>query len=155
MSSGTASEIAQLLSPALQEGGFIRSGLSWYRYENESILVVNIQPAQYAPGPYINLGVYYYKYGRADKPDIVDCHVTTRLTRVVPNALREIMLLDMTNDISSTARSDELQEMIRNYGIPWLKGLAEFNAARSFLANSANPGHVAPIARTELKSFQK
>lgn len=81
--------------------------------------------AQYAPGPYINLAVYYYKYGQLNKPAVVDCHVTTRLTNLlqaVGEALRETELLDLTNDISVDIRRDELLQMIRTYGIPWLGG---------------------------------
>lgn len=44
MPSGEASKLAQLLAPGLQESGFVRSGLSWYRYEIDSILVINVQP---------------------------------------------------------------------------------------------------------------
>ena len=145
-----ASEIAQILAQSLQNSGFVGGGLRWYRYEEESILVVDVQPSRYSPGPYINLGVYYYRYGRSDKPKIVDCHVDTRLTGILPNPLRGDELLDPSNDISKDVRRDELQAMIRSYAIPWLESMARFDAAKTVLAQNPKLAHIAPIARADL-----
>jgi len=150
MSSSTTEQTAEYVDPVLQTNGFVRSGLSWYRYEEESILVINLQPARYASGPYVNLGVYFLKFGHADQPDIVDCHVQTRLTRVVANAPREIELLDFSNEITADVRRDELREMVSAYGVPWLAGLARIEAAKSYFAGGSTVGHVAPIARADL-----
>lgn len=137
----------------LREAGFTRSGLSWYRPEKDSVLLVNVQSARYSPGPYVNLGVYYFKYGDIDKPDIVDCHVTTRLNRLlsVADAFRQNELLDATNEITDDVRRPELQNMIRSYALPWLEGLARFDEARSFL-ESRGVGHISPAARSDLIS---
>jgi hypothetical protein len=96
-------------------------------------------------------GVYYYRYGKIDQPKIVDCHVDTGLNSVVSNALWEIELLDLTNDVPPETRSGELQDMVRTYAIPWLEGMAAFDVARSFLASNPAAAHVAPIARTDLR----
>jgi hypothetical protein len=150
MESDPALTVAQVLDAVLQEQGFIRDDLNWYRYGDESILLINIQRAQFAPGPYINLGVYFYRYGEMEEPRIVDCHVHVRLTRVVPDAMREIELLDLTNDIPETVRRDEIQGLLRASGIPWLEGVAKFDSARSFLSEHPKAAFVAPKARADL-----
>lgn len=146
-----ASVIAETLAALLHESGFIRTGLRWYRYEEDSILLIDIQPARSYPGPYINLGVYYYRYGDVDKPRIEECHASMRLTSVVPSGRRERELLDLSNDISIGVRGQELAEMIRAYAIPWLEGAAKFDTAKSFLAkNKSRPAYIMPIARADL-----
>ena len=153
MASSAASIVADLIDSSLKEQGFIRKGLSWFHYEQESISVINVQPAAYAPGPYINLGIYYYRYGDADTPDIVECHLDTRLTSVLPKeqAFREITLLDLTNDIPTEVRRDELQALIRAYGIPLLAKLASIDAARVVLSQTPTIVHVAPTVRADLR----
>jgi hypothetical protein len=143
--------MAQLVDPMLKQNGFVRRGLHWYRHEHESVLVVDVQPARSAPGPYINLGVYYFKYGDRQDPKIVDCHVDTRLTSVVPNPLRGDELLDVTNDISDDVRREELGNMFQLYAIPWFEGMLRLDTARAFLASNPKVAHVAPVARADLK----
>ena len=144
-------QLAQLLTTVLQDNGFVRRRRNWYRYEDESILLVNLQSSQYGPRAYINLGVYYRRYGALNTPAVTQCHILTRLSRLVgvPGAMREAELLDLGNDISDETRGDELREMIRAFGIPWLEGLAQFSAARSSFLN-ANATYVAPEARADL-----
>lgn len=152
MSSGAANEIGYLLESILRDVGFTRHGLSWYRYERDSILAVDIQPAKYSPWPYINLGVYYFKYGKLERPDISDCQVTTRLTSIVPNPLREMELLDVTNDLPWSTRKTELQDTLVHYGILWLHRLAKFAEAKILLSDKTMSGYIAPLARAELMS---
>src|ERR1700722_7999346 len=113
-----ASEIAEVLQPVLEREGFFRRGLNWYRYETESILVVEVQPSDFLPGPYINLGVFYFRYGSAEFPDIVDCHLDTGFVSVIPNPLRGNALLDPNSAISLDVRRQELDELIHAHVIP-------------------------------------
>ncbi len=149
-----AEHIAEILDPSLAEQGFVRSGGRWYRYKEESVLVIDVQPARYSPGPYINLGVYYYKYGSQRQPDIVDCHVDTRLTSLVANPRRGDELLDPTNSIPYDARRDELRAMIQGSAMPWLQSMARLDTAKAVLANSPKAAHIAPIARADLRPTQ-
>lgn len=149
-----ASQIAGIVDPFLKQSGFVRSGLHWYHYEDQSVLVIEVQPARYSPGPYINMGVYYFKYGSLRNPKIVDCHVDTGLTSVVPNPLRGDELLDVSNDISTAVRRSELEVMLRSYALPWLESMARLDAAKAVLADNPKAAHVAPIARADLKPLQ-
>jgi Domain of unknown function (DUF4304) len=150
-----AAQIGEILDPSLVELSFVRSGTRWFRYEEESVLVIDVQPARYSPGPYVNLGVYYYKYGTQKEPNIVDCHVDARLTSMVPNPLRGDELLNPTNDIPYDVRRDELQTMIRSYAMPWLQSMARLDTAKAVLAHNPKAAHVAPIARADLQPFQQ
>jgi hypothetical protein len=154
MASNAASQIARVLAPVLKESGYRRRGLNWYRYGVDSVLLVNVQRARYTSGAYINLGVYYYKYGSMELPKDVDCHLTTRLTALVPNPLREMELLDFAKDIPLETRRAEIKDMMRSYGVSWLDAMADIDSARSVLARDKKAVHVAPIARADLRSTQ-
>lgn len=134
-----AEEIAKLLDPELRRSGYVRNGLRWYRYESESVLVIDVQPAKHRLGPYLNLGVYYFKYGHADKPSIEACHVLMRLKRIVPNPLREMELLDLPNGLSESIRQSELVQMFVTYGFPWLESVSTIESAKVVFADKNKP----------------
>ena len=145
-----AQVIAELLQPVLQQDGFVRRGLRWFRYEEESILVIDVQPAAVLPGPYINLGVYYLRYGANQQPKIVDCHVDTRLMSLVPDPLRGNVLLDPNNEVADDTRREELTQLVHNYGVPWLEMMAKFQSAKTALMKTPLVAHVSAMARPDL-----
>lgn len=145
-----AIQIAELLQPAMEREGFVRKGLRWYRYESESTLVVEVQPAEFLPGPYINLGIYYLRYGTDQYPDIVDCQLDTGLVSVVPNPLRANALLDPNNTIPRDVRRQELEDLLYAHAIPWLQSMASFDAARLIIKQNPAAAHVAPRARGDM-----
>jgi hypothetical protein len=155
MPSHAASEVARLLDPTLRANGFVRHGHNWFRYNGESISLLNVQRSRLSQVAYVNLGTYFYRYGKLQKPKLVECHVDTGLNSVVPHPLRVIALLDLTSYISSEVRGDELGEIVRSYALPWFDRMMSLESARSFLASNPTAAHVAPIARAELISSQQ
>ena len=155
MSLHAASEATRILDATLRASGFIRSGHNWYRYSRDSILLVNVQQSRLPQVAYVNLGVYYYRYGKLQRPKLVDCHVDTGLNSVVPNPLRVIALLDLTSYISPDIRSEELGDVVRTYALPWLDRMASLESARSFLASNPTAAHVVPKARADLHAPQE
>jgi hypothetical protein len=144
--------IETIFDPLLTERGFVRSGLSWYAQREDSVLWIELQPAKYAPVPYVNLSVSYRKYGTvADYKDL-KFQVTTRLEGMVPDPAHVAELLDPQYSISNEDRAAELQGLIVMYGLPWLEGLARFDTARSFLERRTSKAvFVVPEARGDLQ----
>lgn len=155
MKSNAASYVTRVLNPGLRASGFVRHGRNWYRYGSDSILVVNIQQSRLPAVAYVNLGVYYYKYGKNERPKIVDCHVDASLNGVVTNPLLVIGLLDLTSDIPSELRTDELANVVRAYAVPWLERMATIDSARNFLASNPAAAHIAPEARVDIQVPQE
>jgi hypothetical protein len=146
--------IARLVAPALIEEGFTRKGQNFYRQENDSVLVVNIQPSRMTAGPYINLGVFYRRYGAESEPNIASCHVFARLLRLVPDMDRLERLVNLSNDIPESERRAELQTLVRGFGVPWLNALSKFEGAKAFLATGPY-NNIAPVARPDLMPTSK
>jgi Domain of unknown function (DUF4304) len=148
----TVAPIVAIIDPLLTERGFVRSGLSWYRQHEDSVLKIDVQPAMYAPGPYVNLSVSYRRYGTAAELADVKFQVTTRLQGLVPEPAHLAELLDQQNHMPDADRGAELRHLILVYGLPWLEGLARFETARSFLAQRTSKAvFVVPEARADLQ----
>jgi len=146
--------VRDIIDSALTARGFARSGLRWFRDEGESILLVEIQPARYAPGPYINFAVYYRHYGEPPRLHSADFHVNTRLESVVPLecVLRVDSLVDPNSALSDEARQIDLNAWVVEYGLPWLAGLTRWAEARAFLARRTSKGvFIAPAVRSDLE----
>jgi hypothetical protein len=144
--------VAELVQPTLEIEGFLRKGFRWYRAESESILVVEVQPAEVSPGPYINLGVYYLKFGSLQFPEMIDCHLDTGLVSVIPNPARGNALLDPNSAIARDVRLQELAALLHAHAIPWLQTMSNLSAARLVLEQNPFAAHVAPVARADLVS---
>ena len=146
--------VGEILAPTLGGRGFVRSGNRWLREESESIILVELQPAKYSAGPYINFGVYYRKYGNEAPADNEECHLSTRLESVIPlaDALQLDNLLDPNSSLSKDERRVRLANLVVTYGLPWLEGLTRFSTARAFLAKETSKGvFIAPALRKELR----
>jgi hypothetical protein len=144
-----ANEIAELIQPTLQQEGFLRKGQRWYSYEKNATAIIEVQTAKYSPGPYINLGIFYLKYGESKYPKIVDCQIYTRVLGLVPNPERLNDLLDPTNGIPRDIRGKELADAFHSYLIPWLRTMTDVGEAKSVLMKNPRVAHVAVEARED------
>ena len=142
----------KLMDPLLTERGFVRACLGWYRSHEDSVLKIDLQPARYAPGPYVNLSVSYRRYGTATELTDLKFQVTTRLTSLVPEPAYLVELTDLGNDIPEDEPAETLRHLISTYGLPWLDGLTSFESARAFLAlRTSQAVFVGPEARADLR----
>ena len=142
----------KFMDPLLAERGFVRVGLGWYTQHEDSVLKIDVQPARYAPGPYVNLSVSYRKYGTATEFADLKFQVTTRLQSLVPDPAYLVELTDLGSDIPAEEREAALWHLILTYGLQWLERLVKFENARVFLAQGTNQAvFVVPEARADLK----
>ena len=127
-------------------------GLCWYRQHEDSVLKIDVQPARYAPGPYVNLSVSYRRYGTATEFADLKFQVTTRLQSLVPDPAYFAETIGLGSDVPAEEREASLRYLILTYGLPWLEGLAKFENARLFLAQGTSQAvFVVPEARADLK----
>jgi hypothetical protein len=144
--------LVELMDPFLREQGFVRLGFSWFMQQEDSILKIDVQPARYAPGPYVNLSVSYRRYGSATELTDLKVQVTTRLVSLVPDPPHLLDLTDLGNGFPEEERQEGLRYQILNFGLPWLDGLMKFEDARGFLARKTSESvFIAPEARVDLK----
>jgi hypothetical protein len=153
MGADRSTTVLEILDPLLVEQGFFRKVRDWFREHEDSVLLVNLQPARFRGGPYVNFCVYYRRYGNVTRPKLTECQLYTRLESVVPtpDAVRVDELVDPDSKIPDDDRRAELQRLVLTYGLPWLDGLVKFDTARDVLARRTSKGvFVAPLARPDL-----
>lgn len=144
--------LARLIDPLLTERGFVRVGLGWYRQHEDSVLKIDLQPARYAPGPYVNLSVSYRRYATATELTDLKFQLATRLPSLVPDPAYLYELTDLGTEIPEQEREQALRSRILTYGLPWLEGLAKFETAREFLSQRTSQAvSVSPEARADLR----
>ncbi len=147
MTSKASSIVSDIVDPVMRSAGFSRDGLSWYRPGSESVEILNVQPSRLPTTAYINVGVYYLRFGDAAAASIFNCHASARLTSIVPDADKEMELLNVDNDMALSARKAELAAMIVSYALPWLHNMADFENACRYVTTSAQVVRVSPEAR--------
>ena len=85
------------------------------------------------PSFYVNLGVYFRSLGDRDNPCEYDCHVRTRLTTSsVPAPERLNELLDFERTVPESARFQELEALVVEYGVQWLATVSTIEGAREY-----------------------
>lgn len=84
----TAENYIKVLSPLLKGHGFSKSNSTWRKDQGESIAVINLQKSQWGNDDfYINLGIYFYAFGKDSAPTENKCHVRIRLPVEEPTAM--------------------------------------------------------------------
>lgn len=114
-------------------GGAKKSG-SWYVRSAETIVVLNLQKSQYAASYYVNVAVWLLAAGPADAPKPSECHVQTRLERLVPPPAFEerlTALLDLNSAIEEETRHEELHALMCEHLLPAIQAAATLEGLRS------------------------
>ena len=122
------------ISPKLKALGFKKKARTWWRTENDSIQVVNLQKSPYGDQLYVNLALYIRSLGPERLPPENRCHIQARLERVVPTSLSE----SVTSASADSEASDALLQALLVHGIGWLEGIASPAGRKVFLAQSAS-----------------
>jgi hypothetical protein len=117
--------VKEALGTPLAEAGFKRKSDTWYRGNDEVVLVVNLQKSQYGDQYYVNCGVALKSLGAVEFPKEHHCHIRFRLTAIVSDAKRKDIesVFDLENDsLSDQVRRGEVSKFIRSIALPILEG---------------------------------
>ncbi|KZE39580.1 DUF4304 domain-containing protein [Microbacterium sp. T32] len=106
---------------------------SRHRQSAETIVVLHLQKSNYGPRYYVNVAVWLLEAGPATAPKPWECHVQTRLGRVVPRGVDDRLreLLDLDAPIADDVRREELLGVWREHLLPVREAAATLNGLRS------------------------
>lgn len=79
-------EVQAVVDRFCKDSGFNKKSGSWYRRQDESIAVINLQRSQHSRAYYLNVALWLLALGEAEAPKEHTCHVRTRLARLVSDA---------------------------------------------------------------------
>ena len=118
----------------LKDRGFLKHGNTWNKHSELSIAVFNLQRAPWSRAFYINLGVCFRALGTVAKPNEAHCHVRCRLDQIVPDRARFHDLLNFEKKLFPMSRKTELQDLVTQFGIPWLDDVSTYSGAAAYAA---------------------
>lgn len=96
---------------------------SWYLGSDETITVLNLQRSSYGPRYYVNIAIWLLAAGPTTAPKPHQCHIQTRLERLVPPSLEKRLnaLLDLDCHIEPGVRREELLALLGKHLRPILE----------------------------------
>jgi len=139
----------------MKAAGYKKDGATWRKADDVAIAVLNIQGSQFGATLFINLGIYFLALGTSVRPFEYDCHLRTRLTRMVPDPMRLTQLLDFSGvygSIPNDSRYREIVLTVEQYALPWLVRCSTPGGARDEIENGM--GMVAAELRAHLGCHQ-
>jgi hypothetical protein len=119
------------ISPRLKSLGFKKKARTWWRADDNTVQVVNLQKSAYGEQLYVNLGLYIRSLGLELSPPEYRCHMRARLERVVPAEFFEAVATATSN----TKPSEALLDALLGHGVSWLEGLTSPAGRKKFLEN--------------------
>jgi hypothetical protein len=101
-----------------RDAGFTKKSGTWYRRNPDTIALLQLQKSQWGRQYYVNFALWLLALGDADRPKEPQCHIRTRLSRLVPpqDEPRLEQLLDL--DAEAPDREGELMELLRTRLLP-------------------------------------
>jgi hypothetical protein len=107
-----------VLAPA----GFRRRKDTWYKTNEDTITLLNLQKSQYGGQYYMNLAVYIRELGRATSPLEHQSHIRARLTAISGSDASSIdEALDLErSDVSTEQRRNVIGLAITTIAVPFL-----------------------------------
>jgi hypothetical protein len=144
-------DVEDAVDRMLTTSGFRRGKHSWTRAIGDGTQVVALQDSSWAEILYVNLGMWFARYGTPFRGAITDCHVRTRLESLVDFSSSTARALDFRIPMSNSERATVVAGAIAGIGVPWLEGVAQFSDAARFLARRTSRAVlIAPAARADL-----
>jgi hypothetical protein len=115
-------ELEDILNAVLAADGFRRRKDTWYRSNEDTISLVNLQKSEFGGRFYINLAVYLRDLGTATSPSEYQSHIRVRLSAIAGKEASEVeRALDLERpDMTTARRSEVLSRALTLIALPFL-----------------------------------
>lgn len=91
-------EVQVLVDEFCKSRGYTKKSGSWYRRQDETIALLNLQRSQHSHAYYLNAALWLLALGDATAPKEHTCHVRTRADRLVLDGEALKKALDLEHD---------------------------------------------------------
>lgn len=125
--------VSRTVDSSLKANNFIKKSGSWYREVDESVMVVNLQKSNYGNTFYINLGVWFKRFGQSQFPKEQQCHIRIRLSSLTGEELDNALNLENTA-VTEVDRQLTIDGAISQRALPFLSACSTVNGVRSMLS---------------------
>jgi len=115
---------------------FVKKSGSWYADRQETVLVAELQRSDHGEKYYVNLAVWFKRFGDAKFPKEYQCHIRIRLTSLMDGRIQKALDLE-DQAISDTERAAILQTAMQEQGIPFLERCSTLEGVKSLLSDGS------------------
>jgi uncharacterized protein DUF4304 len=143
-------EFDELFAAVLEPAGFRRRKDTWYRSNEDTITLVNLQKSQWGGQYYVNLGIYLRDIGKATSPPEHHSHIRLRLTAIAGYASTTIeQALDLEHPgISAEQRKTTIAHALQTLALPFLSERSALPRLRELHAlNQLGPVLITKVGR--------
>jgi hypothetical protein len=113
-------------------GGFMKRSGSWYRRQEDTIAVLQLQKSQYGDQYFVNVALWLLSLADAEHPKEQTCHLRSRLSRLLPDEETKLSaLLDLESSMPDDDRSAGLGEILVTRLLPLLDLCSTMGGIRS------------------------
>ena len=104
--------VQETVDSFLKNHGYSKRSGSWYRAQDETVAVVNLQRSNYSPRYYLNVALWLSTLGSEPYPKEHQCHVRTRLNRLLDDGDVFEAALDLDEPIEHGDRVSTISEAL-------------------------------------------
>lgn len=141
-------ELEEVVDRALSPAGFRRRKDTWYKTNEDTITLINLQKSQWGGQYYLNLAVYLRYLGKATSPSENQSHIRVRLVSLVGTEAPALEIaLDLERrDISTGDRHTVLTQALTRVALPFLADRSALPRLRELYAR----GELGPVLVTRV-----
>ncbi len=151
--------IQSALVPMLKAEGYRKAGHTFRLATPRCVLVVNVQASQWSSREALkftlNLGAFYPELNEvmqrgswanpgASGPTEALCHIRARIGRLMPS--QSDVWWELQAGSLPPGAATEVMEALRDFGLPWLRGMGDLEAARQLAEGSGRVVEAASLA---------
>jgi hypothetical protein len=141
-------ELEDVFDNVLTPAGFRRRKDTWYKTNEDTITLLNLQKSQWGGQYYVNLAVYLRDLGRATSPPEHQSHIRVRLTSIAgesASAIEESLDLERPG-IGGDQRRTIITSALTTIAIPFLAERSGLPRLREMHAK----GQLGPVLITKV-----
>jgi len=140
-------ELQELFDNVLSPAGFRRRRDTWYKTNDDTIALVNLQKSQWGGQYYVNVALYIRDLGKAVSPAEYQSHIRTRLASIAgseASAIEEALDLERTA-LAAEERRSVLARALSAIAVPFLSERSTLSRLRDLNAR----GELGPVLLTK------
>lgn len=141
-------ELEEVLDSVLAPAGLRRRKDTWYRTNEDTITLINLQKSQWGGQYYVNLAVYLRDLGKVSSPTEHQAHIRVRLTSIAgrdTSAIEEALDLERAS-VSTEQRKAVLSRALALIALPFLAERSTLPRLRELHAE----GRLGPVLITKV-----
>jgi len=140
-------ELLSAFAPEFKKAGFKKKAANWFRINEETVEVFNVQTSSWSEVYYFNVGIYIRALGSRETPPEYECHIRDRIpsARYHPRSVydRKLLLADFeATGISPEQRIAELKQVIIPLAIDWFDRFRTLSDVRRTIVEGLRPGYI-------------